>query len=324
MLSKSNQRIEWIDALKGIGIILVLIGHCGIENINQYIYLFHMPLFFMISGFCWNVEKNRSILFSDFIKKKFKAYVVPYLKVSAICFIIFGLGANLIRIGYGTEYFQQLAKYLFGIFIYSRGTTEWLPNCSPIWFLTTLFFAELLFYWVMKAKKPILLVFLAGILGYVCYLIGKVFPWNLDNAFITVPYLYVGCLLRRYWSHCSSSCSFILSGIASVLIFTFGFLGGDYDGNNLSLIYVKFWEALIITLSLALLCQRVVGGAKLLIFLGQNTLIILGYNYAINAILHFIVPSIDQSWLMAGLVVVLEIILVFFTNRFTRLKNILI
>ena len=91
MLSKSNQRIEWIDALKGIGIILVLIGHCNIENINQYIYLFHMPLFFMISGFCWNVEKNRSILFSDFIKKKFKAYVVPYLKVSAICFIIFDI-----------------------------------------------------------------------------------------------------------------------------------------------------------------------------------------------------------------------------------------
>ena len=59
-------------------------------------------------------------------------------------------------------------------------------------------------------------------------------------------------------------------------------------------------------------------------FLGQNTLIILGYNYAINAILHFIVPSIDQSWLMAGLVVIFEIILVFFTNRFTRLKNFLI
>lgn len=66
---QNKQRIEWIDTIKGVGIILVLIGHCNIPNINQYIYLFHMPLFYIISGYCWNVDKNRNLPFKDFFKK---------------------------------------------------------------------------------------------------------------------------------------------------------------------------------------------------------------------------------------------------------------
>ena len=45
-----KNRIKWIDISKGIGIILVLMGHISkIKIINNVIYAFHMPLFFMIS-----------------------------------------------------------------------------------------------------------------------------------------------------------------------------------------------------------------------------------------------------------------------------------
>ena len=150
---QNKQRIEWIDTIKGVGIILVLIGHCNIPNINQYIYLFHMPLFYIISGYCWNVDKNRNLPFKDFFNKKFNSYIIPYLKNAGICFLIFGLGTNIIRLGLGSDYCRQLGKYLFGILLYSRGTTEWLPNCSPIWFLTALFFAEVFFLLDNEAKK---------------------------------------------------------------------------------------------------------------------------------------------------------------------------
>ena len=47
----SKKRIEWVDISKGIAIILMIIGHSGIPHfLNNWIYSFHMPFFFFISG----------------------------------------------------------------------------------------------------------------------------------------------------------------------------------------------------------------------------------------------------------------------------------
>lgn len=61
-----SSRIEWIDALKGIAILVVVIGHCVADSLHSntfpiyqqymqmfydFIYSFHMPFFFTISGF---------------------------------------------------------------------------------------------------------------------------------------------------------------------------------------------------------------------------------------------------------------------------------
>ena len=41
------QRINWIDQVKGIGILLVVIGHMNIpQELSKIIFSFHMPLFF--------------------------------------------------------------------------------------------------------------------------------------------------------------------------------------------------------------------------------------------------------------------------------------
>lgn len=57
---KETKRIEWLDVIKALGIMLVYFGHAHVPG-NRYIYMFHMPMFFIISGFCWNEEKNRSM-----------------------------------------------------------------------------------------------------------------------------------------------------------------------------------------------------------------------------------------------------------------------
>lgn len=51
-----KERETYIDIAKGIGIILVVIGHLhGINHIiHDFFYLFHMPLFFIISGYLYN------------------------------------------------------------------------------------------------------------------------------------------------------------------------------------------------------------------------------------------------------------------------------
>jgi len=46
-----QQYNKWIDRLKGIGIITVVLGHTGNEFTHHYFFWFHMPLFFIISGY---------------------------------------------------------------------------------------------------------------------------------------------------------------------------------------------------------------------------------------------------------------------------------
>ena len=44
------ERIEWIDEAKGIGIVLVMLGHCYLHRkFCFWFYAFHMPLFFILS-----------------------------------------------------------------------------------------------------------------------------------------------------------------------------------------------------------------------------------------------------------------------------------
>ncbi len=54
----NKSRIEYIDIAKGIGILLMVIGHMvSIFPIRQFIFQFHMPMFLIFSGFLFNDKK---------------------------------------------------------------------------------------------------------------------------------------------------------------------------------------------------------------------------------------------------------------------------
>lgn len=65
-------RLEYIDILKGIGIVLVVLGHITKDReLFQFIYAFHMPLFFIVSGYFLHEKKN-------FIISQAKSLLIPY------------------------------------------------------------------------------------------------------------------------------------------------------------------------------------------------------------------------------------------------------
>lgn len=86
-----SSRIEWIDVAKGLGIVLVVLGHVlnGIsisglagnfktlfETIGHFIYTFHMPVFLVIAGVFAPraVNKSSSVFWAD----KLGGLVYPY------------------------------------------------------------------------------------------------------------------------------------------------------------------------------------------------------------------------------------------------------
>lgn len=79
-----NERVEIIDVAKGIGIFLVVTGHC----IFQYagiIYLFHMALFFFLSGYCYNEKYNENFqMIWILLKKRIKSLYIPFIKYGLI------------------------------------------------------------------------------------------------------------------------------------------------------------------------------------------------------------------------------------------------
>lgn len=73
---KSFKYEEWVDILKGILIIFVVIGHGYYYSINSVIFWFHMPVFYFISGYLLKIPNKIDI--SNLCKKQCKTLLIPY------------------------------------------------------------------------------------------------------------------------------------------------------------------------------------------------------------------------------------------------------
>ncbi|MCR5598169.1 MAG: acyltransferase family protein [Lachnospiraceae bacterium] len=90
-----EKRDNTIDILKGIGIILVVAGHSG-SPLMHYIYLFHMALFFIASGYCFKsrYSENAGNLLS-FLKKRLLSLWLPYFLWLSICSVLHNVFLNI-------------------------------------------------------------------------------------------------------------------------------------------------------------------------------------------------------------------------------------
>ena len=62
MAGGKENRIGWIDICKAIAIYFMVLGHAGIsENVSIVIHSFHMLVFFLLSGYCFDEVKNSDI-----------------------------------------------------------------------------------------------------------------------------------------------------------------------------------------------------------------------------------------------------------------------
>ena len=71
-----QQKINWIDNLKAIGILAVILGHIT-SPFGTFIFSWHMPLFFILAGFFIKYEMS----IKEFIIKEFKRLMMPYFVI---------------------------------------------------------------------------------------------------------------------------------------------------------------------------------------------------------------------------------------------------
>lgn len=147
-----EKRDKSLDCIKGIGIFLMVAGHASLPDIaRQWIYGFHMPLFFILAGFMFNTEKWFKRGLGLLMRNRAKSYLIPYVVLFTINLIIYTtletiqtIGTSINRGGY-----PAIPRYILAG-LYSHDTS--MPNCAPLWFLTCLFISYFYFWFLIKQK----------------------------------------------------------------------------------------------------------------------------------------------------------------------------
>jgi fucose 4-O-acetylase-like acetyltransferase len=263
-------RDKYIDYLKGILIILVVIGHSykNTAGIFWIIYRFHMPLFFMISGYLFN--NTRTI--KEFTKRKFKTLIIPYIIYFIISLIVTNLFLTKIDFLTTINAFFLNGKYLIYV------------NNWAIWFLPFLFYISLLFYPISKIKddkKLLLLTIILFIISVPTYKIfnkiypNEFFPLTLQAVPPALAYKISGLLYKR--NKDKIKITYNKKIVISIIFFILGiyFSLCTILSEIIRLSTYRYIATSLLLIPLILMLTKD-NHNKIIEYLGRNTLVILG------------------------------------------------
>ena len=184
------------DIIKGIGIISVVAGHVFSGAASQVIYIFHMPLFFFLSGYLFNKKPLVA-----YFEKKAVNLLVPYISYLFLLFFLrLSLGfiknvlfeGNYDRLGF---YLNVFAKAVYG--------GELLSGVLGVfWFVTCLFFTQQVYNIIvrlpaMKGNVIIMLLYALGVLNS-WHKPSLPFPLAFNVTAIALTYYHCGNLFKTH------------------------------------------------------------------------------------------------------------------------------
>lgn len=145
-----------ISIAKGIGILLMVVGHAGCPSaMRSFIYMFHMPLFFIISGYCFKDYYLTDL--KSFAQKRIRGLYVPFVKYSLLFILLHNV---FYRIGiFNAEYGSGVASEYYSIrtiCIHSAQSFLLINHeqlISAVWFIAALFVGYFIFYGVKRYIK---------------------------------------------------------------------------------------------------------------------------------------------------------------------------
>jgi fucose 4-O-acetylase-like acetyltransferase len=191
-----KKRNRAVDIARGIAMISIVMGHMGEEKVNRIVYTYHLPVFFLISGWFFNEKSS----LKEFLQKKFKGLIIPYL---AIC-----LGLCLAAFVYGLIHGGDIRTLVFHTLLaslYGAGDAYQEPfviySIGAVWFLLATFWAELFLKLISLCKKEIQPVLVFGIFFLSLYTREHLFwlPLSIQAAGPALIYMYTAWTMRKLW-----------------------------------------------------------------------------------------------------------------------------
>ncbi len=214
----SGRSLYW-DIVRGIGIIAVVLGHTGYFG-GAFVYLFHVALFFFVSGFLFDAGKYRDpfFLFARRVSScwiRFSAYAAVFVLMHN-----FLLSRGLIA---GTEPYNHTAMLACWLHSFTLQTTEQMQGA--LWFVPVWAISSALFAGCVKVAETLLRLFqaqggqaadsqelanapvcvmagvfacLAGLAGVFLTMRGTGAPYNMQAALTVLPVYYAAWMMRLH------------------------------------------------------------------------------------------------------------------------------
>ncbi len=282
-----------MDVVKGIGIILVVIGHANRSTLlGKMIYGFHMPLFFIIAGMFYNKEKWEKLGGIELVRNRAKSYLVPYFSMAGINLVLNAIDEMAIYDVFGEWLDAQV--YHVGWIAYATGLSKLSPNCSPLWFLPCLFLSYIIFYFILQLKLSTqmgvcaLLILLNKMIFMVLPKITpKVLPWHMDTALVGAVLMVVGYQIKEQgWQKTAEKNIFLfllllgIGGIAGWMNLGKVAFASNRIGNPIFMVLYACSMTLVLIAVGGKICKAAVG--RFLVFCGNSTMVFMGFNYFFN------------------------------------------
>jgi len=330
---KTSRRVEWLDYAKFIGIFLVILGHQDLPaSVYNFIYTFHMPLFFFISGYLFSFQKYQSG--RKFVRHRARQLLIPYFALGLVTYLYW----VLILQQFGA-YKDEIPSWkpLVGMF-YGVSEGGYLGHCIPSWFLPCLFCVEVIFYFAFRDNKHRAFTLLGlVVVGYLMHWMPVRLPFGLDVACAAIFFYALGHYLKPYVQNwLVQKPGLLLAAVLGLLALTLLFSGTNQVvdmrvlvwGNWYALFLLGGVSGTLLVITVGRLLAQALGRRAVVERIASNTLIILFFQQITKMMLRVVgtrVLSIPDwvfntptayTLVCAVLILVLHIPLIWLINRY--------
>ena len=196
------ERDATIDVLKGIGIVVVAMGHIDFTpiggSLDIYLYTFNVPLFFIVAGYMWRPKPGVSIWRA--VQRRFRQIYVPYV----VLFVVSLLYGNLV---YRHLFHQEVIPFDFQAtvkaFVFASDWLNTVPTFNfALWFLPIFLITSVAFQFLQKIGNVWVYLVVLAFLFVASYPVELLLPGRpvLNINVLPVGLVLMGCghLLRRF------------------------------------------------------------------------------------------------------------------------------
>lgn len=298
-ITECNKYIPGLDTLKAFGLWLMVLGHANLtdDNIKVAIFSFHMPLFFVISGFLFKFISTK-----DQIKKSCRGVLVPYLIVNLICLaLLLVIAVKNARLS-GSYLWAHVAPVVLGL---GYDSMSYVPVCTPMWFFYVMFFLQIVTNIVGPAKRN-QAFFVAASLATCLLLkmnsVDTIIP--VDSLLMAVPFFYWGLWLKNTIKSVnikSSQLRIVIVLLLIVLGIVIGLYNGRVDMNTF--IFGKdmflFYSSALLTCTALLYGSIRLRGGRFFRLISIGSPIIVGFNLMTTMLvkwgIHQLIPNLQWN-----------------------------
>jgi len=273
------QRQQWIDVLRGIGIVLVVWGHVYGGYSFDLIFLFHMPLFFFLSGMLFKPVTD----VAAFARYKARQLLVPYAVFLLLINIVLGVHLQWLPHAPGA-----LLRFVTDLLLGGSRLSAWV---AAFWFVTSFYAVLLIEACLIGRYAPRTVFWLHALMLALSILNAWLVPqwqvpWALNVALAAAPFFYAGSLWNQVpdqrrlerWAMAVVSVALPVVILNRLLGWNLG-LGYDMKVTHYGIPVVSFVVALACCVLVARLARTLAArhapSARLLAALGRAAIVIM-------------------------------------------------